>query len=61
MSHFKNKDDYKLYYTDTDSIYIDKPLDSKFIGSELGQLKLENVFNEATFLAPKGRCAPRYP
>jgi len=24
----------------------------------IGQLKLENVFNEAIFLAPKGRCAP---
>lgn len=53
MSQFKNSDDYKLYYTDTDSIYIDKPLDNKWVGKNLGQLKLENIFKKATFLAPK--------
>jgi hypothetical protein len=26
MTHFKNNDDYNLYYTDTESIFIDKPL-----------------------------------
>src|SRR5882762_5803605 len=39
MTHFKNNDNYNLYYTDTDSIYIDKPLDPKFIGTKLGQFK----------------------
>jgi|SRR5882757_4224486 len=29
MSQFKKSDDYNLYYTDTDSIYIDKPLNDK--------------------------------
>ncbi len=53
MSKFKNSKDYNLYYTDTDSIYIDKPLDSKFIGSDLGQFKLENIFKYGIFLAPK--------
>jgi len=60
MAQFKNIDNYNLYYTDTDSIYIDKPLDSKFIGPNLGQFKLENIFQEGVFLAPKGRRAPWY-
>jgi hypothetical protein len=53
MSKFKNNTDFKLYYSDTDSLYIDKPLDDQFIGTELGQFKLENIFNKAVFLAPK--------
>jgi hypothetical protein len=53
MSQFKNNPEFTLYYSDTDSIDINKPLDSKFIGPELGKMKLEYVFKEATFLAPK--------
>lgn len=53
MSQFKNNPDYNLYYTDTDSIYIDKPLDSQFVSeNELGQLKLEQIFDGAVFIAP---------
>jgi len=45
MSHFKNNPNYNLYYTDTDSIYIDSPLTEYFISStELGKLKLEGVY-----------------
>jgi DNA polymerase elongation subunit (family B) len=43
----------KLYYYDTDSFDIDKPLPSKYIGRELGKLKLENIFEEVVYLAPK--------
>jgi hypothetical protein len=54
MSQFKNNPNFNLYYSDTDSIYIDKPLPPEFISStELGKLKLENVLNDAIFLAPK--------
>jgi hypothetical protein len=54
MSQFKNNKDYNLYYSDTDSIYIDKPLDDSFISSnELGKLKLEYTSNDTVFLAPK--------
>jgi hypothetical protein len=53
MSQFKSMKDIELYYTDTDSIDIDKPLDSKYVGKELGQLKLDHIFKEAVFLAPK--------
>jgi hypothetical protein len=53
MSIFKNNPDYKLYYSDTDSIIIDSPLPSDMIGSALGLMKLEYVVKRAVFLAPK--------
>jgi len=53
MSKFKNNPDFKLYYSDTDNIVINKPLASDMIGSELGQLKLEHTITKAVFLAPK--------
>src|SRR6266404_5869660 len=49
----KNNNDFNLFYFDTDSIYIDKKLKNKYVGKDLGQLKLENIFKEASFLAPK--------
>ena len=53
MSQFKNKVDYDLYYTDTDSIFINKPLPKNFTDDKLGSMKLENIFDEAIFIAPK--------
>jgi len=53
MNKFKNLPGYELYYSDTDSVYLDKELDSKFIDIKLGQFKLERVFKKAIFLAPK--------
>jgi DNA polymerase type B, organellar and viral len=54
MSQFKNNKDYNLYYSDTDSIYIDKPLNDSFISNtELGKLKLEKICKYSVFLAPK--------
>jgi len=53
MSQFKTMKDITLYYSDTDSIDIDKPLPDEFIGSRLGLMKLEHIFDEAVFLAPK--------
>ena len=59
MSQFKDqkfmsKYDYNLYYSDTDSIYIDRPLpDSMVDKKKLGALKLEGVYDQALFLAPK--------
>ena len=41
MSQFNNSKKFNLYYSDTDSIYIDKPLSKKFIDdTKLGLLKL---------------------
>jgi len=56
MSYFKNNPLIKLYYTDTDSIFIDIDLsevDLSMVGNELGQWKLEYEFKEAVFLGPK--------
>jgi hypothetical protein len=53
MSRFKNNKDFTIYYSDTDSVDIDKPLDSKFVGKELGQMKLEHIFEKIVYLAPK--------
>jgi hypothetical protein len=53
MSKFKTMDKFNLFYSDTDSIDIDEPLDNIYIGSELGKMKLEHIFDEAIFLTPK--------
>jgi hypothetical protein len=53
MSAFKNNESYNLYYSDTDSIVIDQPLDPRLVGDKLGQLKLEHLISKAIFLAPK--------
>jgi hypothetical protein len=53
MSQFLGNPLLNVLYTDTDSIDIDQPLDPKFIGKDLGKMKLEYVFNKAIFLAPK--------
>ncbi|OAX31150.1 hypothetical protein K503DRAFT_704144, partial [Rhizopogon vinicolor AM-OR11-026] len=53
MSNFKNNPKYSLYYTDTDSIFVDKKLEDALVGDKLGQFKLECNIQEAVFLAPK--------
>ena len=53
MSYLKNLDGYTLYYSDTDSIDLDKPLPDTFVGPDLGQMKLEHIFIEAVYLGPK--------
>lgn len=53
MSQFKNRKDFKLFYSDTDSVYTNKPLPKEFIGEGLGLLKLEHLCKDAIFLAPK--------
>jgi len=55
MSQFKNNPNFpNLYYTDTDSLYFDGPLSESFISqTELGKMKLEGIYDQALFLAPK--------
>jgi len=50
---FKHNKDYNLYYSDTDSVVIDKPLPDYLVGNNLGQLKLEHAINRAFFLLLK--------
>lgn len=42
-----------IYYTDTDSIVTDKPLDSNLVGSEIGLFKLEHKIKEGYFISAK--------
>ena len=53
MSKFKTNDKLKIYYFDTDAVDIETELDLSEIGSELGQMKLEHIFEDAIFLCPK--------
>ena len=53
MSSVKNQSDMQIYYSDTDSIITNKPLDPEFVGDKLGQFKLECIIKRAVFLAPK--------
>lgn len=53
MSQFKFMKGIALYYSDTDNIDIDKQLDPKYVGKELGKMKLEHIFNDVIYLIPK--------
>ena len=53
MSTIKNNPNFNLYYSDTDSAVVDRPLPSYMVGGALGQFKLEYVVKRAVFLAPK--------
>lgn len=57
MSYFKNNPNFRLYYSDTDSIIIDTALPDYLVGTKLGQVKLEHVINRAIFLAPSASLA----
>lgn len=57
MSQFKNNKDFKLYYSDTDSAIIDRPLPNHLVDSKvLGKMKLEYTVKKGIFLAPKLYC-----
>jgi hypothetical protein len=59
MSQFKNNPEIILYYTDTDSVYVDENsnIPENLINSKiLGKLKLENICSRAIFLASKMYC-----
>lgn len=57
MIKYKTIPGISVYYTDTDSIFIDKPLPSNMEGKELGQMKNElgfgNKIDKAIFLGSK--------
>lgn len=54
MSYFKNNPEFNLYYSDTDSAYMDRPLPTNMVSSTtLGKMKLENILTSAIFIAPK--------
>jgi hypothetical protein len=56
MIQYKVLPNIKLYYTDTDSIFVDKDLPSNLIGDDLGQMKDElggGLIGKAYFLGIK--------
>nr|QWO71429.1 DNA polymerase [Termitomyces sp. K1Ac] len=54
LMQFKNIPSNKLIYSDTDSLIMEKPLNSELISpKELGKLKLEHIITEGYFIAPK--------
>lgn len=55
INKFIHLPDYKVYYTDTDSIALDKPLPDEYVGENLGQFKLEykNKLKSGLFVLPK--------
>jgi hypothetical protein len=53
MYDFKNIPGNPCYYSDTDSIFLKEKLNEEFIGSEMGQFKLEYEIDRSYFIAPK--------
>lgn len=54
MTEFKKPNSkLNLIYTDTDCVMVNESLDPILIGPGLGQFKLEYVFKESIFIAPK--------
>jgi hypothetical protein len=56
INEYKNMPGYIVYYSDTDSLFLNKELDPKVIGKGLGQWKLEADIVEAVFIGPKKYC-----
>jgi hypothetical protein len=53
MTQFKNLPNNQMFYTDTDSAIMEKPLDDYLVGKHLGQMVLEKEYVEFVALAPK--------
>jgi hypothetical protein len=53
LSNLMRDESNPVFYHDTDSIIVQKPLDDKFVGPELGQMKLEHKIDHAVFAGPK--------
>lgn len=45
-----------IFYTDTDSIVTDVKLEDKYVGNDIGKLKLEYEIKEAYFISNKTYC-----
>lgn len=63
MNNYKLLHGINIYYTDTDSIFTDKPLPDHLVGPDLGQMKDElngKVIIRAIFLGNKKYCYQYY-
>lgn len=45
-----------IYYSDTDSLVTDKPLDNDLVGTSLGLFKLEHKVKRGYFISSKTSC-----
>jgi len=56
MIKYKTLEGYNIFYTDTDSLFTDKPLPQNLVGDDIGQMKDElkgRVIKRALFLGNK--------
>lgn len=54
LSHRKLDPNHNVYYSDTDSIILDRPLNPELVhNNQLGQYKLEHQIKRFVSLAPK--------
>ena len=54
MSRFLNRSGYDVFYTDTDSLFTNKPLSPEIIDDKkLGLMKLESQYNCFISIGPK--------
>jgi hypothetical protein len=63
MNKYKTLFGINIYYTDTDSVFTDKPLPAHLVGHELGEMKDElngKVIVRAIFLGNKKYCYQYY-
>jgi hypothetical protein len=56
MNKFLNLIGNPCIYTDTDSVFLEKPLDPQYVGDEIGQFKFEGLVKKGYFIAPKLYC-----
>jgi len=54
INKYKYLPGYTVYYSDTDSVVLDKLLSQELVGKELGQIKLEYEIISGVFLIAKG-------
>ena len=55
MSYFKLMPGYKVFYSDTDSLDLNKPLPEEFVGKALGLFKLEHIWEKAIYISNKNK------
>lgn len=53
IDYYKRIEGNECYYTDTDSVFLQKPLDDNHINNELGGMKLEAEVKKGVLISPK--------
>ena len=53
IDKYKRIPNNECFYSDTDSVFLQKPLSKELINNQLGSMKLESYILEAVFISPK--------